>query len=175
MKKIVILRGVPGTGKTTWGLQYYEHRKKKCPYEDIRYMSRDAYRQRLCKYDENEYLRSFDDKHWDKSIRKHFWMGISEVMMGCDLMILDMTMIDYRDIFALTWYLFKYEQEYETKVKIRWKIFLTEYGSNHNVPPEKMDRYRQMFEDSAEMVKERKLSCINGVMEESDEKWNFIV
>lgn len=174
MRKIVVLRGIPGTGKTTWGLKYYDKRKKKCPYEDIRYMSRDAYRQRITKYDENEYQKSIADKHWDKSIRKNFWRNFGEIMDSCDLMILDMTMVDYRDIIALQWYLFEYQLEKEVEVKIRWYIFITEYGSKHNVPPEKMEIYVEQFEDTTDLIGEPWLFWSSGELKEMNEKWAYI-
>lgn len=152
MKKIVILRGVPGTGKSTFSLKYLERRRQKYPDEDIALISRDGFRMMEVKYSETEYQRSFRDSFWNEEIIRRFWGHVRDMFNRCDVLILDSTMCKYQDIYALYWYLFEYMAKTNIMVKIRWKVLITEYGSRHGVPAQVMHKYWDEFNDTMSYI-----------------------
>lgn len=152
MRKIVVLRGVPGTGKSTFALKYYKDRKNKYPNEVVTLVSRDGYRMLECKFSEAEYQKSFVDDSWNGRIIRDFWKYVSDTFNKCDVMILDTTMCKYQDIYTLYWHLFEYMARTNIMVKIRWKVCVTEHGSTHSVPVVMMHEYWDNFNDTMSYV-----------------------
>lgn len=173
MRKLVVLRGVPGTGKSTWATKYYEKRKTKCPYENVVILNRDSYRMMRVKYSESEYQKSFKDHTWDNSIRKGFWQYFAKMMRACDTLILDTTMCHFADYVALQWHIFEYVCETNTMLKVRWYIFVEEHGSTHGVPGKIINDYWDQFNDTIDYVGEPKYVVIDDKVVELDEKWCY--
>jgi hypothetical protein len=152
-RKLYILRGIPGTGKTTWCYKKYEAILSKSPYTVVAIISRDAFRMHEVKYSEAEYQKSFNVPDWNASIKKRFWKYAYDNMEDCDVMILDTTMCSYQDIWDVKTMIFDYMGKHDLP-EIRWKIFTKEHGSTHGVPEKVMDGYRTMFDLTAGDVAE---------------------
>lgn len=146
MRKIYILRGIPGTGKTTWAYKKLELLMHKRPYEHIFLISRDGYRMREVNYSESEYQKSFKDEQWNNSIKKRFWEYAYNCFEKADVVILDTTMIGDVDLADINAIMLKWILIHRTQPEIRWKIFTKQYFSTHNVPEEVMQKYKEMYE-----------------------------
>lgn len=166
-RKLYILRGVPGTGKTTWCYQKYEKIMSKCPYTKVAIISRDGFRMLEVSYSDREYQKSFKDSDWDASIKKRFWKYARANMNNCDIMILDTTMCTYQDIWSLKVMLFDYIEKHDLP-DLRWKIFTNEYGSTHNVPEKVMEGYRTWFKVTERDVAEQWFFSFN-----DEENYNY--
>ena len=142
--KHIILRGIPGSGKTTKAKalkEYYENKGKK-----VAIYSRDSFRMAtLAEIFKNEktlekaYQDSFNNPTENMMIREEFYRKIIDGLeLDDDVHVYDMTNTSKED--AYFWFEFvTYAKAREDKIKIICAA--GKFGSTHNVPDNVMERY----------------------------------
>lgn len=154
-KTVVILRGIPGSGKSTKAKelkQYYYNQGK-----EVGLFSRDDFRKcvlgRINKGSKEDleelYQQSFVDQHQNEMIKDTFYERVIDSLdSNKDVLIYDMTNISKEDCFF--WF------EYVTYAKGKGDdVQIVEcegnFKSMHNVPEKIMDDYRKKWEETKPM------------------------
>lgn len=148
----IILRGIPGSGKTT------EAKRLQKEYEEngksVAVYSRDAFRLTYLQLRnkgsnnpnwslENEYQLSFNDKNGiDSEIKDEFYNRLIDALeLNTDVHIYDMTNISKDDCYFWTEFV-TYAKAKGDSIKII-EMEPTNWKSTHNVPKEVMARYEK--------------------------------
>lgn len=150
---IIILRGVPGTGKSTTARALYELFKDSYNYFEghVRIISRDAIRYSLCNENDEDYENSFKDPSFNTMVRDSFYNQIFQRLSNLDVpnvTIIDTTNTKKADLKQLFWILFTGVRVHRKNYDVYLYTKRHEYGSKHKVPEHVMQKFRQELEES---------------------------
>lgn len=159
MRKLIILRGVPGSGKSTYA-QFLKN-KEELKGKRVKIINRDDIRMAHCRElieDEryvvkmNErlnldemYQMSFKIKEIDKEVKQFYYQTVADLLFAkiYDVIILDTTFIDMVDI-AKTRMLLDFCNGYEVDIYEMTSLFT----SSHDVPDNIMNQYKVACEQT---------------------------
>lgn len=152
---VIVLRGVPGSGKTTTALRLFEMFKDIYNYR-VHIFCRDTYRQDYCKRHNCDYQNSFRNPQVNTRVRDIFYEDIFvhlEYMRNVpSVTIIDSTNTKLADIKHLFW-IIKTSLSYEIE---RHRIYVynkhTEYNSVQQVPESIMEIFRSEMNEFTEWL-----------------------
>lgn len=156
---IIVLRGIPGTGKTTTAHQLYDLFKIDYDYY-VEIISRDTKRLSHCKKHGIDYQSSFRDPAFNTHVRDVFYEDLYDHLNHYrnqvkvpTVTIIDATNTKLADIKHTLWTIrhTDYSKCKHCDVYIYTKR--TEHGSTHGVPECIMERFREELKESDEWLK----------------------
>lgn len=153
---IFILRGVPGTGKTTIAHRLYERLKEPYDYR-VQIVSRDDVRKHYCVKHDIDYQSSFRDPIINTLVRDKFYRELTEwveyIKSHAHVLIIDATNTKLADLKQTLWCVNRRCvncqrigdcHPYDIYLYTRRK----EFGSIHGVPECIMKRFREEITES---------------------------
>ena len=152
---VFILRGVPGSGKTTTALRIYNKLKDRFDY-DIQIISRDNVRKCYCVKHGIDYQASFRDPVINTFVRDKFyrlldiWLEYACTSPHC--LIIDATNTKIADLKHTLWLVNRSHNACRPGFHCPYDVYLItrrkEYGSVHDVPECIMKRFREELTES---------------------------
>lgn len=152
---VFILRGVPGSGKSTTALKIYEKLKDRFDMS-IQIISRDNVRKCFCVKHGIDYQASFRDPVINQLVRDKFyrrldiWLEFAATSPHC--LIIDATNTKVADLKHTLWLANHSRDVVHKDSTVPFDIFLItkrkEYGSIHQVPECIMSRFRDELAES---------------------------
>lgn len=154
---IIILRGVPGSGKTTTCREltkmFFSH------YEQyVQCISRDCSRYEYCAKRSIDYQASFHDPAINTIVRDEFYQHLFDCLddyrktADSTITIIDATNTKIADLKMIFWIIKRTSNVYkEADVYLYTKRH--EHGSIHGVPESVMQRFREELKESDEWLK----------------------
>ena len=152
---IIILRGVPGSGKTTTSQRLWEMFKDAYDYR-VDIFNRDTLRQCYCTKHHIDYQASFCNSHVNTRVRDTFYENLFSHFQytrshPC-VTIVDSTNTKKADLKHLFWIMNRALMEDRKKYDIYVYTKRTEYQSIHSVPEVIMKRFREELRISDEWL-----------------------
>lgn len=152
---VIVLRGVPGSGKTTTAERIYDLFKDDYNY-CVRIISRDSTRKYYCWKHDIDYQSSFRNPEVNTIVRDRYYEDIFIHLSYCkqfpSVTIIDSTNTKVPDLKHLLWTfrnsLGSYIDNFDFYVYTKRK----EFGSTHGVPDCIMQRFREELKQSDEWL-----------------------
>lgn len=155
---IIVLRGVPGTGKTTATHLLYELFKNDYDY-NVQIISRDNQRLNQCKANSIDYQASFRDPVFNLMVRDTYYENMYSLLnhlhsLGLPYVcIIDATNTKLYDIKHTLWTIRAACPKFKQTTDVYIYTKRTEHGSTHGVPECIMERFREELKESDEWLK----------------------
>lgn len=156
---IIVLRGVPGTGKTTCTHLLYDLLKNDYDY-NVQIISRDTMRLNQCKANSIDYQASFRDPVFNLMIRDSYYEKMFSTLSylhSCSqryVCIIDSTNTKLYDIKHTLWTIRTACPDFKRTTDVYIYTKRTEHGSTHGVPSCIMERFREELKESDNWLKE---------------------
>lgn len=154
-KLVIILRGIPGTGKTTTRKKLTKLFRDKG--RNVKTLSRDRIREKYCEKTKQKYVASFSNATTNTIVRDKYYRKLKEkakeiLWYGGNgaVLIIDSTNTKIPDLVNT----FKILKEYNFLEGIRDDFDIIvytkrkEHGSVHDIPDDVMERFRKELNDS---------------------------
>lgn len=152
---IIILRGVPGTGKTTVSHRLWDMFKDSYDYR-VDIFNRDTLRQCYCSKHRIDYQSSFANSHVNTRVRDTYYEMLFTHFQFTrshpSVTIIDSTNTKKADLKHLFWVINHALMEDKSKYDIYVYTKRTEYQSIHSVPEPIMRRFREELKISDEWL-----------------------
>lgn len=155
---IIVLRGVPGTGKTTATHLLYDLFKNDYDY-NVQIISRDNQRLNQCKANSIDYQSSFRDPTFNLMVRDTYYENMYSLLnhlhsLGLPYVcIIDATNTKLYDLKHTLWTIRSACPKFKHTTDVYIYTKRTEHGSTHGVPACIMDRFREELKESDEWLK----------------------
>lgn len=155
---IIILRGVPGSGKTTTANRLFDMFKDQYDYR-VDIINRDTIRSSYCQRHNIDYQLSFVNPHVNTKVRDTYYERIFSHLVytrshPC-VTIIDSTNTKKADLHHLFWTINHALMAERPKYHIYLYTKNTEYKSVHSVPEPIMQRFREELKDSNEWLEHK--------------------
>lgn len=155
---VIVLRGVPGSGKTTTAKRLYEMFYNDY-YGNVFIHSRDMIRQHYCNNHSIDYQESFRDACVNTFVRDKYFFQLFELLHNLrkpSVIIIDATNTKINDLYSTLRIIFISHCCLYAPLDVYIYTKRHEYQSLHGVPECIMQRFREELKESDEWLNQKK-------------------